>query len=73
MYLHLSSPKSEEVAKELIRLFVGASDQDKSALEEILEIIIQESVSKGIVVIRPHVYAHLWNIFVKCEKENTKP
>lgn len=39
IYLHLNY-RSEEVAKELIKLFSQASHQDLSALEEILETII---------------------------------
>jgi transcriptional regulatory protein LevR len=61
--------KSEEVAKELISLFSKATPQDHSALEEILETIISESVSKEITIIKPQSFAHMWNYFIRYERE----
>ena len=63
IYLHLNN-KSEDVAKELVNLFTKATPQDLSALEEILETVIAESMSKGIVLVKPQVFAHMWNQFI---------
>lgn len=68
IYLHLNN-KSEEVAKELVELFAKAAPQDHSALEEIIETIVSESVNKSIVIIKPQAYAHMWNHFIKFERE----
>lgn len=64
IHLHLNN-KSEEVAKELITLFSKATPQDHSALEEILETIISESVSRNIVMVKPQTFAHMWNFFIR--------
>lgn len=66
--LHLLKRTHEEVAEELISLFKSASPQDHSALEEILEIIISESLTKNIPVIKLSVYALLWHRFIQYER-----
>ena len=55
----------------MIDLFKEATPQDASALEEIMEIIVGESISKNIPIIKPTVYSLLWNRFVQYEREGT--
>jgi hypothetical protein len=52
-------------------LFATATPQDQSALEEILETVISESLSKDLVIIKPQVFSHMWNSFIKYEREQT--
>ena len=66
--LHLIKNTSEEIANELIELFREATPQDTSALEEIIEIIVAESLAKNIAIIKPQVYSLLWNKFVSYER-----
>ena len=54
-----------------MELFSHASPQDLSALEEIMETMISESVSKDLVIIKPQTYAHMWNQFIHYERTQT--
>ena len=65
--LHLNR-SSDEVASELVNLFQEATSQDLSALEEILEMILVRSHEESVVIIKPTVFAHLWNRFIDYER-----
>ncbi len=40
-------------------------------MEETLEIIITKSIEKNYIVIKPHVYAHMWNQFIQYERNDS--
>ena len=50
-------------------LFSKTTAQDQSALEQILETIIKESVEKELTIIKPQTFAHLWNNFIRFQRE----
>lgn len=66
--LHLLKKNNEEVADQLIKLFKDATAQDYAALQEILQIIVSQSLAKNIPVIKLSVYALLWHRFVAYQR-----
>lgn len=36
-----------------------------------METIVEESVNKNVVIIKPQTFAHMWNYFIKYEREQT--
>ena len=48
-----------------------SNKEDLLSLEETLEIIITKAIEKNYIIIKPHVYAHMWNQFIQYERNDS--
>jgi hypothetical protein len=68
--LHLLEQPPNKVAESLITLFKGASLQDITCLEEIIESLIDDAKKNDEVRIDREVYRYLWDTFIKSLRNN---